>query len=71
MILTFYDYSYTIKNKIEAYFTGKKIEITSDGQYLFCPCGNTLKIIKIADGTLFKEIKSVINIKIKIKNKFK
>ncbi|KAG8433326.1 hypothetical protein GDO86_017564 [Hymenochirus boettgeri] len=43
--------NYAVTRKIEAFYKGGKIQINSDGTYMFCTCGNKLNVLDIATGT--------------------
>uniref|UniRef100_A0A8C5QET0 Transducin beta like 3 n=1 Tax=Leptobrachium leishanense TaxID=445787 RepID=A0A8C5QET0_9ANUR len=44
--------NYAVTRKIEAFYKGGKIQVSSDGSYLFCTCGNKLNILDMATGAV-------------------
>ncbi|XP_060071465.1 transducin beta-like protein 3 [Ylistrum balloti] len=46
----FYDFSFDVLRKYEAFYTGGKIQISSDGEFMFCGCGNKVQVIEISSG---------------------
>ncbi|NP_001080042.1 transducin (beta)-like 3 L homeolog [Xenopus laevis] len=44
--------NYAVTRKIEAFYKGGKVQISSDGTYILCTCGNKLNILDIATGAV-------------------
>ncbi|XP_060581284.1 transducin beta-like protein 3 [Ruditapes philippinarum] len=42
--------SFAVKSKFEAFYTGGKIQISSDGGYMFCGCGNRINVLDVETG---------------------
>ncbi|WAQ96702.1 TBL3-like protein [Mya arenaria] len=42
--------NFAVKSKYEAFYTGGKIQISKDGLYLFCGCGNKVNVLEISTG---------------------
>lgn len=42
--------SFTVQDKIEAFYTGGDVVLSADGQHLFCACGSAVKILCVATG---------------------
>ncbi|CAG2173320.1 unnamed protein product, partial [Oppiella nova] len=50
--------SFAVKSKIESFFTGNKIQISSDGRHVFTACFDVIKVLDVSDGRVVNEIKS-------------
>ncbi|XP_045215018.2 transducin beta-like protein 3 [Mercenaria mercenaria] len=42
--------SFGVKSKFEAFYTGGKIQVSSDGVYMFCGCGNRVNVLEVETG---------------------
>ncbi|XP_033745921.1 transducin beta-like protein 3 [Pecten maximus] len=42
--------NFDVLRKYEAFYTGGKIQISSDGEFMFCGCGNKVQVIEISSG---------------------
>ncbi|XP_054851571.1 transducin beta-like protein 3 [Eublepharis macularius] len=48
--------NYAISRKIEPFYKGGRIQISQDGEYMFCSCGTKVHILCIATGALLHSI---------------
>ncbi|XP_006024069.1 transducin beta-like protein 3 [Alligator sinensis] len=48
--------NYAVSRKIEPFYKGGKIQISRDGNYMFCPCGTKLNVMDIATGAVVHSI---------------
>ncbi|XP_038618458.1 transducin beta-like protein 3 [Tachyglossus aculeatus] len=44
--------NYAVSRKIEPFFKGGKIQISSDGRHMFCVCGSKLNVVDVATGAV-------------------
>ncbi|KAL3875489.1 hypothetical protein ACJMK2_033435 [Sinanodonta woodiana] len=44
--------NFAILNKFEAFYTGGTIQISNDGVYMFCGCGNKVQVLVVQTGKL-------------------
>ncbi|XP_069125623.1 transducin beta-like protein 3 [Argopecten irradians] len=42
--------NFDVLRKYEAFYTGGRIQISGDGEFMFCGCGNKVQVIEIATG---------------------
>ncbi|KAH3860700.1 transducin beta-like protein 3 [Dreissena polymorpha] len=42
--------NFAVKSKYEAFYTAGKIQVSSDGLFMFCGCGNKVNVLEIATG---------------------
>ncbi|XP_053132239.1 transducin beta-like protein 3 [Hemicordylus capensis] len=48
--------SYVESKRIEPFYTGGQIQISQDGEYMFCACGSKVNILEMATGILLHSI---------------
>ncbi|PIK43290.1 putative transducin beta-like protein 3 [Apostichopus japonicus] len=49
--------NFRVSSKIEAFYTGGKISVSKDGQYLFCPYGNNVNVLDTKTGRVIHTLK--------------
>ncbi|XP_071953471.1 transducin beta-like protein 3 [Antedon mediterranea] len=49
--------SLSVVHKIESVYTGGKVEISKDGRYIFCTCGEAVKILEATSGKVLHSLK--------------
>ncbi|XP_063871633.1 transducin beta-like protein 3 [Scylla paramamosain] len=42
--------NFTVEAKYDAYFTGQRVEVTSDGSAVVCECGDSVGVVSLASG---------------------
>ncbi|KAK3588773.1 hypothetical protein CHS0354_003009 [Potamilus streckersoni] len=48
--------NFAILNKFEAFYTGGNVQISNDGVYMFCGCGNKVQVLELQTGKLHLSI---------------
>ncbi|XP_050740426.1 transducin beta-like protein 3 [Eriocheir sinensis] len=49
--------NFTVEAKYDAYFTGQRVEVTSDGSAVLCECGDSVGVVSLASGKVTGSIK--------------
>jgi len=49
--------NYNVTTKLEPFFTGGKIQVTSDGEMILCQCGDKIQVIDTKSGKVAKSLK--------------
>ncbi|KAL8174882.1 UNVERIFIED_CONTAM: Transducin beta-like protein 3 [Gekko kuhli] len=48
--------NYAVSRKIEPFYKGGRVQISQDGEYMFCACGTKVHVVCIATGALAQSI---------------
>lgn len=48
--------NFAVESKLEAFYTGGRVELTENGQHLFCSCDGCIKIVESSTGKVTKTI---------------
>nr|XP_056722136.1 transducin beta-like protein 3 [Euleptes europaea] len=48
--------NYAVSRKIEPFYKGGRVQISQDGEYMFCSCGTKVHVLCLATGTLVHSI---------------
>merc|ERR1712168_936737 len=48
--------NYALSSKHEAFYTGGKVQFSKNGDFMFCGCGNLVKVIGVGDGKISETI---------------
>eukprot|EP00112_Aurelia_sp_Birch-Aquarium-sp1_P018301 Seg435.11 transcript_id=Seg435.11/GoldUCD/mRNA.D3Y31 product="Transducin beta-like protein 3" protein_id=Seg435.11/GoldUCD/D3Y31 len=48
--------NFSVKNKLEAFYTGGKVQFSADGEYCFCACGNKVQVLNTNSGCIIKSL---------------
>lgn len=48
--------NFTVNSKYEAFYTGGKIQLSRDGESLFCCCGNKVQILNVKTGRIIQAV---------------